>query len=320
MEDAQGWKVKCRELFPNVHAITTSTEILKTSLILSSSITKVREVKKRDNNEEDGETSGAAEVGEGVDPVSGGNNGAVRTLLDKVYLLTRTEINIKDLRKMSPDVKEQLEAGDIFVVQESQSGIRSSQVSLKDDKLYLYIHCLQDKPPPPYSHSLKMSDIVKELDPISTCTFLDLEWTGSTRKRVHIELKWDTSRAEQFVLLCTGERGHSYRNTRLFKKGEPGGYVMGGDYEHNNGKGGDSLLYHPYQEYETSAFAGSVLSRDARFIITTTDREEGEWSYLIGDVVGGLEVVREALNLTDITQATVVDCGIMVPVTDQQTR
>ncbi|XP_069186304.1 peptidyl-prolyl cis-trans isomerase-like [Procambarus clarkii] len=162
------------------------------------------------------------------------------------------------------------------------------------------------------------------LEPSCTLAFLDLGWAGSTRGRVTIRLTPDTPLARQFVLLCTGQRGHTYRNTKLLNvkyKGGPGEWVVGGDYESNDGKGGAPLLPDLQGRYRESGRAGAVLCcddpggpRSAQFIITTRDRQDGrQWFDAFGDVVSGLDVVRAAVNHSDNPEVTVVDCGVVLP-------
>lgn len=166
----------------------------------------------------------------------------------------------------------------------------------------------------------QVREMVKALNPSSTLTFLEMAWAGSARGRVYIRLSPDTSWGRQFVLLCSGQQGHSYINTCLFcvkYKGKCEEYVKGGDYEYNNGEGGASLLDHPEIKFRTSDKAGSVLipknrNMGSQFLITTRDTDS-LWIEVIGDVESGLEVIREAVTLSDITQATVVDCGVVVP-------
>ncbi|KAK8378407.1 hypothetical protein O3P69_011120 [Scylla paramamosain] len=60
---------------------------------------------------------------------------------------------------------------------------------------------------------------MKELVPACPpcLVFMDLAWPGSARRRILIHLTHDTPRGQQFLLLCTGQQGPSYANTRLFK-------------------------------------------------------------------------------------------------------
>ena len=86
---------------------------------------------------------------------------------------------------------------------------------------------------------------MKKVDPTNREVFLDLAWGGTTRGRVHITLSPDTPEGRQFVLLCTGQCGPSFKNTNFYKVQNRGGScekVYGGDYECNNGRGGTALV------------------------------------------------------------------------------
>ncbi|XP_069180707.1 uncharacterized protein [Procambarus clarkii] len=234
-----------------------------------------------------------------------------------------TSVKVEDLRRMREPVKSLVEAGRVVAVQEDQDGRRSARITLQDGQLYL--HPLLRQPTPAHAHTIQESDVVGVLDPSCTLAFLDLGWAGSTRGRVTIRLTPDTPVARQFVLLCTGQRGHTFRNTKLLGveyKGYPGEYVVGGEYESNDGKGGAPLLPDLRGRYRQSGQAGAVRSwwwplegpRSAQFAIATRDRQAGhQWPYVFGDVVSGLDVVRAAVNHSDITEVTVVDCGVVLP-------
>ncbi|XP_069192238.1 uncharacterized protein [Procambarus clarkii] len=218
---------------------------------------------------------------------------------------------------MREPVKRLVEAGRVVAVQEDQDGRRSARITLQDGQLYL--HPLLRQPTPAHAHTLQESEVVGVLEPSCTLAFLDLGWAGSTRGRVTIQLTPDTPLARQFVLLCTGQQGHTYRNTKLLQvwnKGQLGECVVGGDYKSNDGEGGAPLLPDLQEQYRESARAGAVgalggpgAPRCAQFVITTRDRQDGvQWSYVFGDVVSGLDVVRAAVNHSDIREVTVVLC------------
>nr|XP_045619570.1 peptidyl-prolyl cis-trans isomerase H-like [Procambarus clarkii] len=223
---------------------------------------------------------------------------------------------------MREPVKRLVEAGRVLAVQEDNDGRHTARITLQDGQLYL--HPLLRQPTPAHAHTLPENEVVGMLDPSCTLTFLDLGWAGSTRGRVTIRLTPDTPLARQFVLLCTGQRGHTYRNTKLLgvmNKGQQWEYVVGGDYESNDGKGGAPLLPHLQGQYWESGRAGTVacawpraLDKRAQFIITTRERQDGlKFSGVFGEVVSGLDVVRAAVNHTDIREVTVVDCGVVLP-------
>ncbi|XP_069180689.1 tripartite motif-containing protein 59-like [Procambarus clarkii] len=325
----EDWLQKCQELFPDVNTVHTSVKVQET----------IREALEMTTTE----------TGATADPVHLGDSDS--SIMTKVQEITgeipQKEITVEDLRRMSEPVeslveagrvvavkslveagrvvavKSLVEAGRVVAVQEDQDGRRSARITLQDGQLYL--HPLLRQPTPAHAHTIQESDVVGVLDPSCTLAFLDLGWAGSTRGRVTIRLTPDTPLARQFVLLCTGQRGHTYRNTKLLMvvdKGRPGERVVGGDYESNDGEGGAPLLPDLQGQYQQSRQAGAVGSRwwppgdptSAQFIITTRDRQaDQQWPYVFGDVVSGLDVVRAAVNHSDITEVTVVDCGVVLP-------
>ncbi|XP_069180692.1 uncharacterized protein [Procambarus clarkii] len=325
----EDWVQKCQELFPDVNTVHTSVKVQET----------IREALEMTTTE----------TGATADPVHLGDSDS--SIMTKVQEITgeisQKEITVEDLRRMSEPVKRLVEAGRVVAVkslveagrvvavkslveagrvvavQEDQDGRRSARITLQDGQLYL--HPLLRQPTPAHAHTIQESDVVGVLDPSCTLAFLDLGWAGSTRGRVTIRLTPDTPLARQFVLLCTGQRGHTFRNTKLLRvwnKGQPGECVVGGDYESNDGKGGAPLLPDLRGQYRESGQAGAVGSwwglpggpTSAQFVIATRDRQAGHlWPYVFGDVVSGLDVVRAAVNHSDITEVTVVDCGVVLP-------
>nr|XP_045589066.1 uncharacterized protein LOC123751008 [Procambarus clarkii] len=300
----EDWLQKCQELFPDVNTVHTSVKVQET----------IREALEMMTTE----------TGATADPVH--LEDSASSIMDKVQEITgeihQKQLTVEDLRRMREPVKRLVEAGRVLAVQEDQDGRRSARITLQDGQLYL--HPLLRQPTPADAHSLQESEVVGVLEPSCTLAFLDLGWAGSTRGRVTIRLTPDTPLARQFVLLCTGQRGHTYRNTKLLwveDKGQPGECVVGGDYESNDGKGGAPLLPHLQGPYRESVRAGAVLCCDdprgprcAQFTITTRDEQGGhQWPDVFGDVVSGLDVVRAAVNHSNITEVTVVDCGVVLP-------
>nr|XP_053636902.1 uncharacterized protein LOC128691938 isoform X2 [Cherax quadricarinatus] len=260
------------------------------------------------------------------------------TIMEKVERITGEiplkKLTVDHLRGMSKAVKRLVEAGLVLGVQQDHDVLRYSRITLQDGQLHL--HALQHQPPPTHAHTVQVREVMKMMASSSCVVFLDLAWPdlawpgstrpGSTRGRLHIQLNTDTMMARQFVLLCTGQHqsGFSFLNTKLLEvtnKGEPGECVRGGDYQYNNGSGGAPLLSHQRNhQYQKSGSAGAVWSWDhpwsgnsAQFVISTRDCIDGRpWFRVFGEVVSGLDVVRAAVNHSNITKVTVVDCGVVL--------
>ncbi|XP_069193502.1 tripartite motif-containing protein 5-like isoform X1 [Procambarus clarkii] len=302
--EVENWLRKCQELFPDVKTVHTSVKVQET----------IREALEMMTTET-GATADTVHLGD-----------SASSIMNKVQEITgeihQKQLTVEDLHRMREPVKRLVEAGRVLAVQEDQDGRRSARITLQDGQLYL--HPLLRQPTPTHAHTLQESEVVGVLEPSCTLAFLDLGWAGSTRGRVTIRLTPDTPLARQFVLLCTGQRGHTYRNTKLLEvwdQGQPGEWVEGGDYESNDGEGGAPLLPDLQGQYRESGQAGAVWARwrpgdprSAQFTITTRDRQDGYlWSHVFGDVVSGLDVVRAAVNHSDIREVTVVDCGVVLP-------
>ncbi|KAK3860142.1 hypothetical protein Pcinc_033793 [Petrolisthes cinctipes] len=156
---------------------------------------------------------------------------------------------------------------------------------------------------------LQVSEIIKTLNPKSTITFLDMAWEGFKRGRVYIRVSKDTTEARRFVGLCTGQPGSSFLNTRLNRvvnKGEQDECVFGGNYNFN-----DNRVYGTYTGVGRVSFK-SDSEKSGEFCISTNGGYES-FGDVIGQVESGLEVLKAAVQLRDITQVTVVDCGVVVP-------
>lgn len=154
--------------------------------------------------------------------------------------------------------------------------------------------------------------------------FLDLQRLGSNeRQRVVIELFPGTSMGQHFLVLCTGEDGPSYRNTRLaiLKHGRDGEKVCGGDYD---GMGGRALAGHRLgtknneRPEDEGDVCGRRIGRDwsAQFaVITRRPPYVPDNKTVFGRVVEGLDVLQEAADTHTedhpITDIEVVDCGVV---------
>ncbi|XP_045607115.1 uncharacterized protein [Procambarus clarkii] len=305
--EAEGWLQKCQKLFPDANTVNTSLKVQESVRDVLETIT--------------------AEAG--VTPVPVQLEETASTVMEKVQRMTGrnplNQLTVGDLRrKISDPIKRLVDSGRLLAIPQDQNDHRSAMITLQDGQLYLHplmhrkiLHSSQYN----LFHFLQHSDIMGMLDPVSTMVFLDFGWAGSVKGRVTIRLFPDIPLSKQFLLLCTGLLGPTYINTNLLlvgRKGHPGEWIEGGDYERNNGEGGASLLPEIWGESRQSSKAGDVWARwldhrSAQFAITTRDRPD-RWTRVFGEIVSGLKVVRAAAKHVDITKVSVVDCGVVLPV------
>ncbi|XP_063850773.1 tripartite motif-containing protein 5-like isoform X2 [Scylla paramamosain] len=294
-------------MFPDVHSITTITKVRK-------AITAALEV---------ATTVQAAQEIAGS-PISVARDSSLAaapssSIMHRLEIFLTPDLKIEDLRRLTLPATELLEASLVFAVHHMEGRSRHARISLQDNRLYL--HSLRNQPPPPGAVIVQMKELVPACPPC--LVFMDLAWPGSARRRVLIHLTHDTPRGQQFLLLCTGQQGPSYANTRLFKlvkEGRPGERVWGGDYEYNNGMGGAALLPDLDKgEYGKSTKAGGLWwwwgrgpARGAQFTITINDCPKGVERPVFGEVVEGLDSVEAAARHRPITEVTVVECGVVL--------
>jgi peptidyl-prolyl isomerase G (cyclophilin G) len=169
-------------------------------------------------------------------------------------------------------------------------------------------------------------------------TFFDIEIDGKKVGRIVFELYADTvpKTAENFRALCTGEKGLSpLTGLRLHYKGCPfhriikNFMVQGGDFQHKNGTGGESIYgvkfndenfihKHSVAGVLSMANAGPNTNR-SQFFITTAPATHLDGKHVVfGRVVEGMEIL-EILNtlLTDandrpFAKALIGNCGELV--------
>lgn len=237
------------------------------------------------------------------------------------------QITPEALLVMSDPVKSLVEQGRIFAVQHHQGRRRRkrcARISLtRDNKLYL--HHLREEPLPSNAFVLEHSDVLRLVDTSSRMAFLKLGVVGSTLGRIHIRLAPNTHAAEQFSFLCTGEMGPSYANTRILEvreKGHEKEYVACGDYEMNNGSGGQAMIagLGDTEQYNGQWLAGTVWgfllwnAVAAQFCILTKDNPGiALCSPSFGMVEEGLHVLTEAIrHYHNIRDVFIVDCGMVL--------
>ncbi|XP_063847531.1 uncharacterized protein LOC135092778 isoform X3 [Scylla paramamosain] len=121
---------------------------------------------------------------------------------------------LEDLLSLTQPARNLLQAGLVFAVHHMNGQSRHARFSLQDD--HLFLHSLQDEVPPPGAVTVTMQEVVPDAFPYEV--FLDLAWPGTSPRRVVVRLSRDTPRGRQFLLLCTGQRGSCYANTRLLKR------------------------------------------------------------------------------------------------------
>lgn len=215
---------------------------------------------------------------------------------------------------------------DMFASGKVPGGELFSKLRIEGGRFHLPALRRGPKPTNQESRALPLRCFKSCQDAASTLVFLDLSWRGKSHGRLYIRLTGDTLRGRQFLSLCIGEGGVSFRGTRFHRvwwKGLPGEHVWTGDYEKGDGSGGKTLLSSNSQVQvpagrEVPISVGLVAGRYEKenlssiFRIYTREEKEVRDEGGFGQVEFGLDVVKEAVRLRDISDVMISDCGLVV--------
>ncbi|KAK8399275.1 hypothetical protein O3P69_003415 [Scylla paramamosain] len=232
---------------------------------------------------------------------------------------TSSSIKVDDLLKPKTHTMTLLKGGRVFALENG----RYARISIKD--FQLFVHSLKSDLQILLLHSviLPMNDIVPQTPPCRV--FLDLQWPNNGhRGRVIIHLFSNCSLSQQFLLLCTGQRGLSYVDTPLlgvWKKGKEGERVLGGIHIGNEEREIAQLPKLNGNNTSKPYWKGDVLARktsgslNAQFAISTRDLSSPAKSgNVFGKVEFGLDILQNAAKCDTVTHIRIVDCGVVIPI------
>ncbi|XP_068226080.1 peptidyl-prolyl cis-trans isomerase G-like [Palaemon carinicauda] len=236
-------------------------------------------------------------------------------------------LKAEDLQEMSCDVEDLITQQKLFAIQVCKGKQRFADIWFSEGNELLLGH-LREGNLPLYAQTIEHSEAMKLVDPSSTLTFLELSKIRSSLGRVYIHLFPDNCRCQQFLSLCTGDKGPSYANTRLLEVGNgKREYIRCGVYENNNGTGGETWFPNIFTEKESAnpcgCSAGSVLGEvpgqletGSQFIICLrdiTDHHEKCSFSAFGKVHEGLDVLTHAIcQHRNVSEISIQGCGVIL--------
>ncbi|XP_068222453.1 uncharacterized protein [Palaemon carinicauda] len=199
------------------------------------------------------------------------------------------------------------------ILEEEDVGSMWSRITIRDNRLLLY--SLNEGKPPIQGINIPFEYARKMIPNERTTVFYEIGNEEEVLGRVYVRLQNNSALARQVVLMCSGEKGVSYKGTFLYRYDKTHGILEGGDYENNDGSGGKAILEgtadsDSYTENWTSpgTLTGTRCSTKFQFHLKRLRRNV---HMVIGKVLEGLDILREAPDL-QLGEVYIRDCGLFV--------
>lgn len=166
--------------------------------------------------------------------------------------------------------------------------------------------------------------------------FFDIQQGDDTLGRIVMQIYADIvpKTAENFRALCAGEKGTGKKGVPLHYKGSTfhrvinGFMIQGGDFEFQNGTGGESIygekfadenfkIKHTKEGQLSMANAGPGTNGSQFFITCTATPHLDNKHVVFGHVVEGMDIVRKIENTKTVdddkpeVDVVIADCGVM---------
>ncbi|XP_068232317.1 uncharacterized protein [Palaemon carinicauda] len=212
----------------------------------------------------------------------------------------------------------------VYALLEENEVCRWADVAVRDNRLLLY-SLNEGKPPAggvtvPYEYAKKL---ILSSEPT---IYLEMKVAEeNVSGRVYVRLTWDCPSVRQMLLMCSGEKGISLKNTGFFKYDRESGLLSGGDYENNDGTGGTPIISgladedEPCTTYHDRLKIGALLGEktSTKFHFNFKVAED-ELPYTIGYVSAGLKVLKAVIKLDLVSETVIKDCGVCIPMNPPQ--
>ena len=163
--------------------------------------------------------------------------------------------------------------------------------------------------------------------------YFDVKIGNEEPERITFGLYCETvpKTTENFRALCTGEKGMGLSGKPLHYKGTrfhrliPGFMAQGGDFTHGDGRGGESIYGHKFEDerfchahskpYMLSMANAGPNTNGSQFFITFKSTPHLNGGHVVfGEVLDGVSAVKKleqigSYNGTPSATAVIVDCG-----------
>ncbi|XP_064122800.1 uncharacterized protein LOC135227000 [Macrobrachium nipponense] len=242
------------------------------------------------------------------------------------------ELTVTDLRRMDQNTKCLIVKGSVFASQNFKCRKRFARLYISENDELLMGH-LQDLDLPPCAHIVEYSAVMGLQESYSQQSFLDLSNARTDLGRLYIKIFPQSMRGRQFHVLCTGEMGPSYANTRILEVCNKGHEKLEslrcGDYEYDNGTGGKVLVpfiteavpFMPNDatHKQTSALSGSLTGigrcegKAGQFKIYMRHDNNRTVNTAFARVQSGMNILHKAIvRHPNIAEVFIKECGVVL--------
>lgn len=193
------------------------------------------------------------------------------------------------------------------------------------EKTGIHVHALQSASTA-YSVAIKLGILTSCLNKDAPVTFLDIKAGERKLGRIYITLDGKMRRAQQFIALCLGTLGPSYKGTKfdgVSEKDLPGEYIRGGDYQGRGGMGGEALMDNlewggswskPKKAGQVCGVGGELERKfGSLFAVCLRDDPKDTFRSPFGQVTKGLDVLEVATRHKPFNVVHISDCGVLIP-------
>ncbi|KAK7079325.1 hypothetical protein SK128_021129 [Halocaridina rubra] len=200
------------------------------------------------------------------------------------------------------------------------------------EKMGIHIYSLQSASTA-YSVAVKLGILTACVKKEAPMTFLDIKAGERKLGRVYITLHGAMRRSQQFMALCLGTLGHTYRGTKfdgISEKGQPGEYIRGGDYNVRGGMGGEAIMdglewggswSKPKEAGHVCGVGGEADRRfGSLFAICLRDNPDDTFKSPFGKVTQGMDVIEIATRHNPFNAVHVSDCGVVIPMDPERKK
>ncbi|CAL4199035.1 unnamed protein product [Meganyctiphanes norvegica] len=196
---------------------------------------------------------------------------------------------------------------------------RHARMRWEEGRIHLYALTEDQHIPGIMMHMSMLQHLLPKDNPE---VFLELGAGNRSLGRVYIQLRGRTRNAQQFFSLCLGTTGPSYRGARFYGMPWPQHHrqmhsLTCREYMSENIPRTEPLMEGLAENIDNQVemCLSGLVARvdDTGFEICTRDEPDAYLHNVLGEVMEGMSIVREAANHEPVSEVYISQCGVVIP-------